>query len=227
MQFYATDEEIADWLVEKLPGQYAPYVVLGEQWASPHLAVHAYALDDVATSFSADRPARHWIKSGVLSPELDPREIRRPDDMGKLSFSGLIAIRVTDEFGGRIEPASMTMVDRIRHETTGEERRQPEYLRIFERCEVRCANVSSSRLRTGRARNVQPSSARSSTDHLRNTVLLGGSTALRRDATPTVGGAGLCPAGPRVELAAGKVQEGANGGTMGFPVTRTMRRGTS
>ncbi len=81
MQFYATDEEIADWLVKTLPLQYAPYVILRQQWA----------------------------------------------------FSGLIAIRVTDEFGGRIEPASMTMVDRIRYETTGEERSQPEYLRIFER----------------------------------------------------------------------------------------------
>ena len=133
MQFYATDEEIADWLVETLPGQYAPYVILREEWAHPRLAVHAYALDDVAASFVADRSARHWIKSEVLSPELDPRDVRRTDDLDRLSFSGLIAISVTAEFSGRIEPASIGMIDLIRHEVTGKERRQPEYLRIFER----------------------------------------------------------------------------------------------
>jgi hypothetical protein len=133
MQFYATDEEIAEWLVATLPVQYAPYVILREEWAHPRMVVHPYALDDVAASFTADRSARHWIQSKVLSPELGPREVRRPDDLGKLSFRGLVAIRVMDEFGGRMEPASMTMIDRIRHEATGEERRQPEYLRIFER----------------------------------------------------------------------------------------------
>jgi len=133
MQFYATDEEVAEWLVETLPVQHAPYVILREEWSHPRMVVHSYALDDVAASFAADRSARHWIKSEVLSPELEPRDVRRTDDLSKLSFSGLIAIRVTDEFSGRMEPASMAMTDRIRHEATGEERRQPEYLRIFER----------------------------------------------------------------------------------------------
>jgi hypothetical protein len=59
------------------------------------------ALDEVAASIAADRSARHWIRSEVLSPQVEPREIRRTDDLGKLSFSGLIAIRVTDNFSGR------------------------------------------------------------------------------------------------------------------------------
>jgi hypothetical protein len=112
-------------------GPVRPVLILREEWAHPRLAVHAYARDDVAASFVADRSARHWIKSEELSPALEPRDVLRTDDLDRLSSSGLIAISVTAVFSGHIEPASIGMIDLIRHEVTGEERRQPEYLRTF------------------------------------------------------------------------------------------------
>jgi hypothetical protein len=69
----------------------------------------------------------------VLSPDLAAEDIDHPEDLKTLSFSGLIRIWLGREYEGRIEESSISMIDRIRHEKTGEERQQPEYRRIFER----------------------------------------------------------------------------------------------
>jgi hypothetical protein len=132
-QFYALDDEVAEWLVETLPCAFAPYVVFREQWAHRGLAVHELSLDDIAQSLAEDREARHWIKSAVLTPALQADDISVPGDLGKLSFNGLISVRVGADRNGRREDADLGLIDRIRHSETGEERRQPEYLRIFER----------------------------------------------------------------------------------------------
>jgi hypothetical protein len=133
LQFYATDDEMAEWLVETLPTEFAPYLVFREEWAHPKLVVHESRIEDIARSFSQDRRARHWIKSDLLSPTLHADDISVPNDLAKLSFSGLISIRPGDDRNGRREDADLGMIDRIRNERTGEERRQPNYLKIFER----------------------------------------------------------------------------------------------
>jgi hypothetical protein len=132
-QFYALDDEVAELLVNTLPADFAPYVVFREQWAHPRFVVHERAIDDIARSFAEDRDARHWIKSDVLSPALLSDDISVPSDLGKLSFSGLISVRLGTDWHGRREDTDLGLIDRIRHDETGEERRQPEYLSIFER----------------------------------------------------------------------------------------------
>ena len=37
LQFYATDVEIAEWLVDTLPDEFGPYDVVGQQWEDDHL----------------------------------------------------------------------------------------------------------------------------------------------------------------------------------------------
>ena len=132
-QFDATDQEIAEWLVKTLPNEFAPYVVFREEWVHPKLIVHESRIEDLGRSFSQDRSARHWIKSERLSPGLKPDDISVPNDLGQLSFSGLISIRLGEDRNGRREGADLGMIDRIRHERTGEELRQTDYLKIFER----------------------------------------------------------------------------------------------
>ena len=112
-------------------GPVRPVCDLARRVGTPPFGCPRVRLDDVAASFVADRSARHWIKSEELSPALEPRDVLRTDDLDRLSFSGLIAISVTAVFSGHIEPASIRMIDLIRHEVTGEERRQPEYLGTF------------------------------------------------------------------------------------------------
>ena len=133
LRFYAMDGEVADWLVETLPADFAPYVVFRELWEHPRFVVYERPIDDIARSFAEDRAARHWIKSAVLTPHLQQEDISVPSDLGKLSFNALILIRLGADRHGRRETATLGLVDRIRHDETGHERRQPEYLRIFER----------------------------------------------------------------------------------------------
>jgi len=45
----------------------------------------------------------------------------------------LILLQLCRERNSRLGEARTAVVDRTRHEATGEERRRPEYLRIFER----------------------------------------------------------------------------------------------
>ncbi len=132
-QFYATDDEIAEWLLEMLQADFAPYVVFREKRVGSRLVVHERNLDDIERSFADDRNTRHWIKSAVLSPGLHPEDISAPNDVGKLSFNGLIAVRLGADWKGRREAAELALIDRVRNDETAEERRRSDYLRIFER----------------------------------------------------------------------------------------------
>jgi len=132
-QFYATDDEVAEWLLETLPAEFAPYIVFREDPKPPRLVVHEWDIADIRRSFTEDRDARHWIKSAVLSRDLNASDIFVPSDLGKLSFGGLISVRLGSDWKGRRETTDMGLIDRIRHDRTSAEQRQPEYREIFER----------------------------------------------------------------------------------------------
>lgn len=126
--FYATDEEIAEWLLETLPPEFAPYAVTGAEWIEKERRWEAfeYPLAHVREAFARHRGSNFWIRSDQLSPQL------RGDDKA-VAYGGLILVQLGLERQGKIEDASIAIVDRLRHEETGEERRQPEYRRIFDR----------------------------------------------------------------------------------------------
>jgi len=128
--FYATDEEIAEWLLELLPSDFAPYAVIGAGWIEEEQRWQRfeYPLGEIQEAFARHRGANFWIRSDQLSPR-----IRGNDHVGA-SYGGLILVQLGfRREDGRIEDASIAVVDRLRHELTGEERRQPEYRRIFDR----------------------------------------------------------------------------------------------
>lgn len=63
LQFYATDDEIAEWLLEMLPPEFAPYAVLGEVWREGEWQPFEDPLEDLRASFQRHRSANHWIRS--------------------------------------------------------------------------------------------------------------------------------------------------------------------
>ena len=128
LQFYATNAEIAEWLLEMLPPTFGPYDVLGQEWRDGRWEPFKYPLDEIATAFEERGGAVNWwVRSSVLSPDVPPGDDERH------SFGGLILVQLGSERNGRVGEASIAVVDRIRHDVTGDERRQPEYMRIFER----------------------------------------------------------------------------------------------
>jgi hypothetical protein len=133
LQFYATDEEIEEWLREMLPPDLGPYTFLVQEWKTDAWVTYEHPIERIRESFARSRSTNHWIKSTVLSPGLSPDAIRGYDGLRKLSFSGLIRVLPGGDRDGRLSDAYIGIVDRIRHEATRKERRQPAYLRIFER----------------------------------------------------------------------------------------------
>lgn len=127
LQFYATDAEIAEWLEEMLPPAFAPYGIVGLEWRAGRWQPFEYPLAAIDECFTRHRGANLWIRSDVLSAGLTG------EDQKRFSFNGLILVQLGRERNGRLDEASIAIVDRIRHEATGRYRRQPEYMRIFER----------------------------------------------------------------------------------------------
>jgi hypothetical protein len=126
LQFYATDDEVAEWLEEMLLGEFAPYAVIGQERSDDQWRPFEFALEQIREAFR-QRHVNYWIRSDVLSPGLTGTDEKR------VSFSGLILVQPGRERKGRIEDSSIAVVDRIRHIETSEERRRPEYRRIFDR----------------------------------------------------------------------------------------------
>ena len=90
MQFYAREDEIADWIVESLPAKHAPYFFLRQEPAPRSgLSVREVESEELAASLARHRGKAHWVGSKVLSPDLDARDISRPEDVAKLNFRGL------------------------------------------------------------------------------------------------------------------------------------------
>jgi hypothetical protein len=127
LHFYATDAEIAEWLQETLPPEFGPYSIVGQEWHDGRWQPFEYPLTAIDECFMRHRSANLWVRSDVLSPGLTGEDEKR------LSFNGLINVQLGRQRNGRLDEASVGIVDRIRHEGTGRERRRPEYLRIFER----------------------------------------------------------------------------------------------
>jgi hypothetical protein len=128
LQFYATDAEIAEWLLETLPEPLGPYSVVGSEWKDGWRQPFELPLEEIMTALETHRGTINWwIRSHALSPDVPAGDDERQ------SYGGLILVQFGSERNGRVRESSIAVVDRLRHAETGEERRQPEYLRIFER----------------------------------------------------------------------------------------------
>jgi phosphoribulokinase len=59
LQFYATHDEIAEWILEMLPPTFAPYTLLREEWVHPRLIAHEVPLTAITDSFSDHAHSTH------------------------------------------------------------------------------------------------------------------------------------------------------------------------
>jgi len=128
-QFYATDDEIAEWLRETLLQHFAPYSALGREWLNSRWQRFDCPIHDIRTGITDHRQSNLWIRSHLLTPDLS-----RESEVTELSFGGLLLLQLGREReDGRLDDARLAVVDRIRHAATGRERRHVEYKRIFDR----------------------------------------------------------------------------------------------
>jgi hypothetical protein len=169
LNFYAADSEIAEWLLEMLPATFSPYSVIGQEWRDGHWEPFEYPVDEIASAFEAHRGAVNWwIRSDVLSPRLPAGDDKRHN------FGGLILVQLGRERDGCLDAASIAVVDRLRHEVSGEERRQTEYMRIFERLRrsmrKRLVVGTTRTLPNGTVREDWPMTARAADAHTRGEV---------------------------------------------------------
>jgi hypothetical protein len=167
LSFYATDAEIAEWLRESLSEQFAPYTFVGREWRDGTWQSFDYPLHAIDACFAHHRSANLNIRSDSLSPRVS-------GDDRQMSFNGLILVQLGSERDGALDAASVALVDRIRHASTGVERRQPAYLRIFERLRRSMRKrlvVTTSRVwPDGSERDDWPMTARAADAHSRGEI---------------------------------------------------------
>jgi hypothetical protein len=145
LQFYATDDEIAEWLRGTLPSADGPYAILGRQWHHDRWMPFEYRLDEIGTAFGLHRTASYWIRSNALSPGLTGSDEKR------LAWNGLINVQLSaPQPDGRLGEASIGIVDRIRHEQSGRGTAVP---RLSEKSSSACADQCGSALLSRRFRS--------------------------------------------------------------------------
>jgi hypothetical protein len=169
-QFYATDEEIAEWLIETLPTQFVPYSVLGREWRDSRWRFFDYPLADVRACMSHHRRSNLWIRSHAPTPS-----VSAASDERELSLGGLILVQLGRQLtDGKLDEARLAVVDRIRHAASGREHRHRDYKRIFDRLkramQKRLVVTTQIALPDGTATDGWPMTARAAEEHVRDTV---------------------------------------------------------
>jgi hypothetical protein len=92
LNFYATDAEIAEWLLEMLPATFGPYSVIGQEWHDGQWEPFEYPVDEIVTALEAHRGAvNQWIRSDTLSAHVPAGDDKRH------SFGGLTLVQLGRE----------------------------------------------------------------------------------------------------------------------------------
>jgi hypothetical protein len=146
--FFATDEEIQEWLQAALPAVYRPYTLIGvDRIKQTRFRYGAKSFECPVSQFLQCRIAEvgvrrshYWVRSQKLTPKL-PLQV----DLGidhVYSFSGLVSLQHGSmiRVGNPRVPAvplyqaasSISVVPQVQNRQTGEIRDYPEYLKIFE-----------------------------------------------------------------------------------------------
>jgi hypothetical protein len=135
LQFFATDAEVHQWLLDCIPGEYLPYRLVGADLTPRDLRYvekpFACELDELQPLPSTPGSPRSmfFIWSENLTPDLFDE---CPESFSAYcSLNGLVAL----EHGGirhhKREPSSLMIVDRVRNQQTGMTREHREYRRIY------------------------------------------------------------------------------------------------
>jgi hypothetical protein len=153
-QFFATDAEIQEWLETSLIEQYAPYSIVGcdvvksdTRWKAYNRVVFVCDPADFIACQRATSPPRSifFLCSLSLTPDIDSILVRAEET--QFALNGFVQLiqghRLRD---GRLDESSLAVNASVMNVSTGEERRYPEYVRVFQalRRAIRKALVYSS-----------------------------------------------------------------------------------
>lgn len=142
-QFFATDDEVQDWLLNCLPQEFGPYSLIGADLVKEGKIYVEQAFEfDISelkkAIYEQDEPRwQYWIISKVLTPELNL--VKGTNITRILSFNGLILLHHGSNirhYGLDIKKlyraaSSIGIVDKVINDATGEVRHHEEYLCIF------------------------------------------------------------------------------------------------
>ena len=127
-EFFATNDEIQQFLLKELPDKFAPYSLV----TTSGKVVREVMLDQLQ-QLIADRHLNIFLRSHQLTPDLDKamKQFRRqrPDDYQfQLGFAGLILVQP-----GALAPGSFdfSLVDKLCHEPSGKIIKQDAYRPLF------------------------------------------------------------------------------------------------
>jgi hypothetical protein len=137
LQFFATDEEVQEWLVSMLPQEYAPYTLVGADMIEIDKNKYIekgfeFDITELKKAiYEKEEPRwQYWIRSKVITPKLDFS--REKKITWVLSYTGLVGL----DHGGQVkrigrDASSIGIVDKIKNKKTDEVIRHNEYLKIF------------------------------------------------------------------------------------------------
>ena len=132
IDFFATDEELYEFLDKTLPKEFEPYTLV---WSKPIKEGRDYQYEqneNELTQFIELRSQGLWmffIRSKVLTPEIFQATTALPD--GAWGLNGLINIQQGRKSKKGLEFSSISLVDKIQNVETGEIVTHDEYLAIF------------------------------------------------------------------------------------------------
>jgi hypothetical protein len=137
LSLFATPEEIQGWVLAFLPGNFAPYSILGEhrisegrkfiRWSPVEMTTDSLAAELRSPPLIA---RNFWIRSHTLTPRRDV--FTQGDFSANCSLNGLVLIQRhgIDSCGNR-GGGSIGIVDRVSHAATGKIIKHSQYLSIF------------------------------------------------------------------------------------------------
>jgi hypothetical protein len=137
LQFFATDDEVQEWLLTMLPSEYGPYTLVGADLVRVEKKKYVekgfeFDITELKQAiYEIEYPRwQYWLRSKVLTPELDFS--RQKIITWVLSYTGLVGLH----HGGYIknmgrDASSIGIVDTVSNKSTGEVIKHSEYLKIF------------------------------------------------------------------------------------------------
>jgi hypothetical protein len=137
LQFFATDDEVQEWLLTMLPSGYGPYTLVGADLVKvdkKRYVEKGFEFDITGFKkaiYEKECPRwQYWIRSKVLTPELDFS--RHKMITWILSYSGLVGLDHGSFVKGMGRDASsIAIVEKVANKETGEIIKHKEYLKIY------------------------------------------------------------------------------------------------
>jgi hypothetical protein len=132
LQFFATDDEVQEWLNHCLLPKYAPYrLIPTPQWARPGDQIRTHAVEDLLQTLATCESTSFFLWSQAISPRL---LLNIPQNLvAWCSINGLPNLDHGFDWRGTRRESALGFVERIENKHTGEIRIHVEYREVYNR----------------------------------------------------------------------------------------------